>query len=144
MQELPVLEEMMKKAGLIIGFYSKKFDVPVLNKYFNFNLEAIPHFDILDEIEKSFGRRISLDLLGEANLGIKKTGHGLDAIDWYARGEMQKLKDYCKQDVKITKEIFDLIVRQGYLWVPQRNNPQMAKVELKYEEAPPAPQMGLF
>jgi hypothetical protein len=73
-QELPVLEEMMKKAGLIIGFYSKKFDVPVLNKYFNFNLEAIPHFDILDEIEKSFGRRISLDLLGEANLGIKKDG----------------------------------------------------------------------
>jgi DEAD/DEAH box helicase domain-containing protein len=142
--ELPVLEEMMKNAGLIIGFYSKKFDVPVLNKYFKFNLEAIPHYDILDEIEKVWGRRISLDLLGEANLGLKKSGHGLDAIDWWNNGEIQKLKDYCVQDVKITKEIFDLIGKQKYLWIPQRNVPEMAKVSLEYKEPEPTPQVGLF
>lgn len=142
--ELPKLEEMMQKAGLIIGFYSKKFDVPVLNKYFKFNLAALPHYDILDEIEKVWGRRISLDLLAEANLGTRKTGHGTDASEWWHRGEIQKLKDYCKQDVKITKDIFDLIRNQGYLWIPQRNTPEMAKVELKYKEAEPKPQGGLF
>lgn len=143
--EFSALGKMMKEAGLIIGFSSKRFDVPVLNKYFPFNLAAIPHFDILEEIENSWGRRISLDLLGEANLGIKKTGHGLDAIDWYRDGEMEKLKEYCKQDVRITKEIFDLIRKQGYLWIPQRHLPQMGKAEIAYkEEDHITPQGSLF
>ncbi len=142
--ELEGLGEMMKNAGLIVGFWSKRFDVPILNNYFKFNLAAIPHYDILDEIVKAWGRRISLDLLGEANLGIRKTGHGLDAIDWYKNGEMQKLKDYCTQDVKITKQIFDLIRTQKYLWIPQRNTPEMAKVELEYQEPEVPPQTTLF
>ncbi len=142
--EFPQLEEMMKHAGLVIGFSSRRFDVPVLNKYFKFNLSALPHYDILEEIEKSFGRRISLDLLAEANLGVKKTGHGLDAIGWWKNGEKDKVKEYCKHDVKITKEIFDLICRQGYLWIPQRNSPHMVKVALIFKEPEPKLQGGLF
>ncbi|KKU15543.1 hypothetical protein A3I34_02725 [Candidatus Jorgensenbacteria bacterium RIFCSPLOWO2_02_FULL_45_12] len=143
-RELDELGEMMRKAGLIIGFSSKRFDVPILNNYFKFNLGAVPHYDILEQIENKWGRRISLDLLSEANLGIRKTGHGLEAIEWYKNGEMEKLKEYCKQDVKITKQIFDLIKAQKYLWIPQRNNPEMAKVELKYEEKEPDPQGALL
>ena len=76
---------------------------------------------------------------------MKKSGHGLDAIDWYRNGEMEKLKEYCKQDVKITKEIFDLIRKQGYLWIPQRHVPQMGKAEIVYkEEDHEAPQESLF
>jgi len=143
--EFEALADMMQNAGLIIGFASKRFDVPVLNKYFKYNLEAVPHYDILEQIENSWGRRISLDLLGEANLGMKKTGHGLDAIDWYRNGEIKKLKDYCTQDVRLTKEIFDLIKKQGYLWIPQRNIPQMGKAEIIFrEEDHEAPQESLF
>lgn len=141
---LSALGDIMQKAKLIVGFSSKRFDVPVLNKYFKFNLAAIPHYDILEAIENSWGRRISLDLLGEANLNIKKTGHGLDAIDWYRNGEMQKLKDYCKQDVRITKDIFDLIKTRGYLWIPQRNTPEMARVIVSYKEEEPSPQASLL
>ncbi|MEK9194659.1 MAG: hypothetical protein AAB884_02505, partial [Patescibacteria group bacterium] len=100
----------------------------------NFNLTAVPHFDILEEIEKIFGRRVSLGSLAEANLNIGKTGHGLEAIELYKKGEIEKLKNYCLQDVKITKEIFDLIRNQGYLWVPRRDIPQMAKVAIEYKE----------
>src|SRR3989344_2090301 len=84
--ELGKLDDFFKNANLIIGFSSKRFDVPVLEKYFKFNLAAVPHYDILEEIVKSFGRRIGLGVLAEANLGIGKTGHGLEAIDMYARG----------------------------------------------------------
>jgi len=143
--EFEALADMMQNAGLIIGFASKRFDVPVLNKYFKYNRESVPHYDILEQIENSWGRRISLDLLGEANLGMKKTGHGLDAIDWYRNGEIKKLKDYCTQDVRLTKEIFDLIKKQGYLWIPQRNIPQMGKAEIIFrEEDHEAPQESLF
>lgn len=141
--EFDKMAALFKKAKLLIGFSSKRFDVPVLNKYFDFNLAAIPHYDILEEIEKAFGRRIGLGILAEANLGMGKTGHGLEAIELYRRGEIQKLKDYCLQDVKITKGIFDLIKEQGYLWIPQKYNPQMIKLPLVYKEEN-SPQAGLF
>ena len=141
--ELDELGDTLKNAGLLVGFSSKRFDVPVLEKYFDFKLSAVPHYDILEEIQKEFGRRISLGILAEANLGIKKTGHGLEAIDMYRRGEIEKLKSYCLQDVKITKEIFDLINNQGYLWIPQRDVPDMIKLPLTYKEEV-SPQSQLF
>ncbi len=141
--ELDELGRFLKSASPLIGFSSKRFDVPVLEKYFDFKLSAVPHYDILEEITKAFGRRIGLGVLAEANLGIGKTSHGLEAIGMYARGEMEKLKNYCLQDVKITKEIFDLIRNQGYLWIPQRDVPDMIKLPLTYKEED-SPQAGLF
>ena len=90
----------------------------------------------MGEIEEKLGKRISLDLLARANLGQErgKTGSGLDAIRYYREGRMDELKKYCLQDVKVTKEIFDLIREQGYLWVPQRNTPEMARVELHFQD----------
>jgi len=137
--EMNKLEDMMKNAYLLIGFASKRFDVPVLDKYFKFNLSSLPHFDILEEVEKSFGRRVGLGILAEANIGAGKTAHGLDAVDFYRNGDIEKLKEYCLQDVKITKEIYDLMKRQGYLWIPQRNTSQMEKVEFTFNEVEPPP-----
>lgn len=134
--ELNEFVELVKNSKLLIGFYSKHFDVPVLKKHFPFNLLSISHYDILEEIEKVLGRRIGLGVLAEANLGIGKTGHGLESIELYKKGEMQKLKDYCVQDVKITKDIFELIKNRGFLWIPERGIPQMKKIEIKYIEEP--------
>lgn len=125
---------LLQNAKLLVGFYSKKFDVPVMDKYFKFKLAAVPHYDILEEIEKVFGRRIGLGILAEANVGAGKTAKGLDAIDFWKNGEMDKLKAYCLQDVKITKEIFDLIRSRGFLYIPKRDVPQMEKVVMEYKE----------
>ena len=127
---------LVKNARLLIGFSSKRFDVPVLKKHIPFDMAKMPHFDILEEIEKVLGRRIGLGVLAEANLGVGKTGHGLEAIELWKRGEVQKLKDYCAQDVKITKDIFELIKNRGFLWIPERGIPQMKKIEIKYMEEP--------
>ena len=129
--ELNELGEVLKKANLLIGFSSKRFDVPVLEKYFNFKVAAIPHYDILEEIERNLGRRIGLGILAEANLGMGKSASGLQAIEFYRQGEIEKLKEYCLQDVKVTKGIYDLIKNQGYLWIPQRNLPQMIKLPIE-------------
>jgi len=81
--------------------------------------------------------------LAAANLKIGKTGHGLEAIELYKKGELEKLKNYCLQDVKITKEIFDLIKSQGYLWIPQRDIPQMTKLPIEFKEVT-SPQLPLI
>ncbi len=134
--ELDQFVALVRSARLLIGFSSKRFDAAVLKKHFPFNIATIPHFDILEEIEKVLGRRIGLGVLAEANLGIGKTGHGLEAIDLYRRGDIQKLKDYCVNDVKITKDIFELIKNRGFLWIPERGIPQMKKIEISYHEEP--------
>lgn len=144
--ELERFGALAKSAGLLIGFSSKRFDLLVLEKYFNFSLALIPHFDILEEVEKIFGRRVGLGILAEANLGVGqgKTGTGLEAIELYRQGKMDELKNYCLQDVKLTKEIFDLIKAQGHLWIPQRYSPMMVKVTILYKEVEASPQAKLI
>ena len=132
--EFPELGDILKRTHLLIGFSSKRFDVPVMEKYFSFNLAAVPHMDILEEIEKTLGRRIGLGVLAEANINAGKTGHGMEAIDLYRQGEIEKLKAYCLQDVKLTKEIYDLICARQYLWIPERNTTTMKKLMLSYKE----------
>ena len=132
--EMEKLGEVLKRTELIITFAGERFDLPVLEKYFNFNLYSISHFDILEEVEKNLGRRIGLGVLAEANIGAGKMGHGLEAIEMYKRGEIDKLKEYCLQDVKITKDIYELNKKQGYLWIPERNTSQMTKLAIEYKE----------
>ncbi len=140
--ELDKLGEMLQGARLLVGFSSKRFDLPILQKYFKFNLSAISHYDILEEVEKAFGRRVGLGVLAEANLGVGKSAHGLQAIEFYKNGEMEKLKSYCLQDVRLTKDLYELMKKQGFLWVPQRYAPQMAKVSFEIEEpAVPPPRL---
>ncbi len=141
--ELQALGELMQKSHLIVTFAGVRFDIPVLAKYFPWNINAIKHFDILEEVESRLGRRIGLGILAEANLGVGKTGHGLEAIELYRQGEMDKLKSYCLNDVKITKDLYELIKKQGYLWIPERYTSQMTKLMLPYTEEEP-PQNQLF
>lgn len=137
--ELDKLGEMLQQAYLIVGFASKRFDLPILQKYFRFNLSSIPHYDILEEVEKHYGRRVGLGVIAEANLGCGKSGHGLKAVEFYKKGEMEKLKAYCLDDVRLTKDLYELIKNQGYLWIPQRDVPQMSKVMFNYKEIAPPP-----
>jgi DEAD/DEAH box helicase domain-containing protein len=126
---------LLKEAGLIIGFAINRFDIPVLNKHYPFNLFGLPRLDILDDIEMATGSRISLNLLAEANLGLQKTHHGLEAIRLYREGNMVELRDYCLNDVKLTKELYDLGKRQGYLAVPNRKTGETAEVAFAWKDA---------
>lgn len=129
------LGELLKKTGLLIGFSSKRFDVPVLEKYFKFNINRIPHIDLLEEIELNLGRRVSLDVLAKTNIGIGKTNHGLEAIKFYNEGDLASLERYCINDVKITKELYELAKKQGHLFIPERTTGELIKVSLNWQES---------
>ena len=99
----PVIE----RADILIGFNSDHFDIPLLNKYYSGDLTRIKSLDLLAEIKKSLGRRVSLDQVAEGTLGRGKSGSGLQAIEWWKKGDIDNLRRYCLDDVKITKEIYD-------------------------------------
>lgn len=55
----PIIDELWEwflRADRIIGFNSKKFDVPALTPYFNGDLGTLPHFDLLEIIRNIIGR----------------------------------------------------------------------------------------
>lgn len=106
-EELKNLWPIIEKADMLIGFNSDHFDIPLLNKYYPGDITKIKSLDILNEVRKSLGRRISLDALASATLGKNKSGHGIEATKWWKNGEIDKVRKYCIEDVKITKELYD-------------------------------------
>lgn len=114
-EELHELWPILERADMMIGFTSEHFDLPLLNKYYPGDLTKVPHLDILKEIKQQYGRRMKLDQLAEGTLGVKKSGHGLDAIKWWQKGEIDKIRAYCADDVKITKELYDYALANGKL-----------------------------
>lgn len=114
-EDLGRLWPIIERADVLIGFNSDHFDIPILNKYYPGDLLNIKSLDLLAEVRKSLGRRIGLDAIAEATLGIRKSGHGLQAIEWWRNGERDKLQKYCEQDVKVTKSVYDFAQENKYL-----------------------------
>ena len=109
------LIEHFKKCDLVVGFNVKRFDFRVLAGYSNFNFEKLPTLDILEEVHNRLGYRLSLDHLAKVTLGQKKTADGLQALRWWKQGRIREIIDYCKKDVKITRDLFLYGQQNGYL-----------------------------
>lgn len=105
--ELPQMWRLLEAADRIIGYNLLGFDYKVLNTYYPGDLFKFPTLDIMAEIEKAIGFRVKLDDVAHASLGTGKSGNGLQAIEFFRRGEIDKLRDYCLQDVKVTKEVYE-------------------------------------
>lgn len=114
-EDFPKLWKHIEGADMLIGYNSDHFDIPLLNKYYEGDLTAIKSLDLLSEIKKSLGRRIRLDSVAEGTLGVKKSGDGLEAIRWWRQGEVEKVKRYCTDDVRITKDIYEFARENNFL-----------------------------
>src|SRR3989344_1470957 len=123
-------------ATRLVGFSSKRYDVPVLHLFFQrfaprleLDLWRKEHVDILEYVVGAPGERISLSKLSAANLGEAKTRHGWEAISLYRKGQIDELKEYCLKDVELTRRLFELGTDRGYLLVPDKRNGEVTKVE---------------
>jgi len=117
-KEFPLFEKLLKESGALIGFSLNYFDIPVLKGHFPHNFSRLKVIDILEEVERQRGHKIGLGQLAQANIGAGKTGSGLEAIELYREGKIEELKNYCLNDVKITKDLYELAKNQGHLIIP--------------------------
>lgn len=116
--ELGDLWPILEKAERTIGYNSEHFDMPILNKYYTGDLLSFPHLDLLKQIKESSGKRYKLDDVAKATLeNTTKSGDGLEAQKWWENGEKDKVKKYCEQDVKVTKEIYDYGRKNRMLYI---------------------------
>lgn len=114
--ELSQLFSILENSSLIIGFNVVSFDLQVLQGYYPGKMTQFKTFDILEDIREIIGRRLSLNDLVSATLGKKKSGHGLHAIELYKQGKFEELKNYCFDDVILTKELFDFGLKKNEIY----------------------------
>ena len=114
-ETLAVMIERLFALDLVVGFNNKRFDNKVLSVYTDRDLSRLPSFDILEAISTRLGYRLSLDRLAETTLGVNKDGDGLQALRWFKQGAMDKLAEYCRKDVEITRDLFLFGLRQQHL-----------------------------
>ena len=134
--EFPEMFKLFEKADRIIGFNSIGFDVPALSPYLPAHWPKLKHFDILGEIKKIEGKRMSLNSIAKATLGSTKNDVGENAIKYWNSGtpeSLSKLKKYCEMDVAITRDVYDHAVKNGVLkYIDFWNETHEIKLDFSY------------
>ncbi|MEI7741604.1 MAG: ribonuclease H-like domain-containing protein [bacterium] len=123
----------LEKADRIIGYNILGFDFPVMAKYYAGDLLRIPSLDIMKELERELGFRVKLDSVAEATLGHGKSGNGLQAIDWWKKGEIDKIREYCLMDVKVTRECYEFGKKNKFLEVADKNGGKLTVKTEKFD-----------
>jgi DEAD/DEAH box helicase domain-containing protein len=114
-EDLQKLWPILEAADALVGFNSLHFDTPLLNKYYAGDLMQMKQIDLLVAVKDGLGRRLRLDTIAKATLGEAKSADGLQAVRWWREGRQQEVIDYCIQDVKVTKDIYEYALEHKLL-----------------------------
>ena len=139
-EDLPKLWAILERTDMLVGFNSDSFDIPLLNRYYPGDLTKIKSLDLLTEVYKSLGRRIRLDSLAKATLGRGKTGEGLKAMDWWREGLFDKVRKYCIEDVRLTRELYEYALKHKSMKYKDLREVRDIKLDTSdWEKLPEAP-----
>lgn len=107
----------------IVTFNGNRFDLEVLSAYGPTKPLLGRSFDVLAELKRRLGFRVSLQSLAQATLGRSKTSSGEEAIRFWRSGDpalRQKVVEYCKQDVALLRDCVEYGRREGYVRIPSQ------------------------
>jgi DEAD/DEAH box helicase domain-containing protein len=131
-KQVPALVADLKAADRIIGFNLLQFDYQVLKYYSPERFSDLPTLDLLADIYNKLGFRIGLDALAAATLGARKSADGLMAIRWFREGKLDELTAYCRDDVAVTKQLFEAGRDKGFVQYVDRDG-QTKRVNVNWK-----------
>jgi DEAD/DEAH box helicase domain-containing protein len=104
----------------VVGFNVLRFDYEVLSPYQPdvFRLLSGKTVDVLEDVFTTLGFRVKLTHLAEATLGRSKTADGIEAVRLWRDGERQKLVEYCRADVELTRDLYAHGLTRGEIFYP--------------------------
>jgi len=123
----------LHEADLVVGFNIKGFDYKVLGAYTDRNLHALPTFDVLQDVHSRLGFRLGLDHLARETLDRGKTADGLQAVEWFRRGEMDKVVGYCKEDVAVLRDLFAYGLKNGHLVYREKQENRRLRLSVDWD-----------
>jgi DEAD/DEAH box helicase domain-containing protein len=128
--ELKNLNELCEER-LVIGYNIRGFDLPVMAAY-GLDLKRLDVFDIMYDLETLTRQRfLKLEAVARGTLGAGKSADGLMAVEWWKKGEIQKIIDYCMQDVKVTRDVFQFGRQNGFVRI-QRSEEKITEVPVQW------------
>jgi DEAD/DEAH box helicase domain-containing protein len=107
----------------VVTFNGVRFDLEVLSAYGDVRELRGKSLDLLQDLKRRLGFRVSLESLAQATLGKGKTGTGLDAVRWWRSGDpalRERVVEYCRKDVEVLREIVAHGRRAGFVKVPSQ------------------------
>jgi len=100
---------------LIVGYNIRGFDLPVLVPY-GLEMKGLDVFDIMYDLEALTRQRfLKLEHVARGTLNAGKSADGLKAVEWWKSGEIQKIIEYCQQDVRVTRDVFQFGRQNGFV-----------------------------
>ena len=105
--EIPLMVENLGGIGVVVGFNITKFDYSVLAPHAqHFDFQRLPTIDLLTCVYRQLSYRVSLDNIASATLGARKSADGLLALQWWKEQKLDLIREYCEQDVALTRDIY--------------------------------------
>lgn len=117
----------LKSYDLVVGFNTVGFDWKLVNATWKSEAERrSKDYDVLREIWISKGLNpdnfvpqthggYKLDDVAFETIGMRKTANGALAPIMFQEGRIAELIDYCIEDVRIEKSLFEFVVANGYV-----------------------------
>jgi DEAD/DEAH box helicase domain-containing protein len=116
-QDAAALVAELKSADRVIGFNIINFDYEVLKPYApNENFRAFRSTDMLLDISRALNFRLKLDSIAKATLGSTKIADGVQSVEWFKKGDLEKVAEYCKADVDITRRVYEFGRDNGFVY----------------------------
>ena len=143
------------RATQIVGFNHIGFDYRVVAGVYHSDahqrsqlytkLAGLNNFDMLFELKKLLGHRLKLESIARPTLGTGKSADGMQALKWYKEGKLDKIIEYCKVDVEVTRDVHRFALEHGKLLYDSKLGIKTVNVEWKLGKEKKAPQqMSLF
>jgi DEAD/DEAH box helicase domain-containing protein len=133
-EDVPELQERLLKADRISGFNVLRFDYPVTWAVAKADWKpGHPVYDQLLPKTDDMLRRIwqalglnpdvftsahkgwGLNAVAEQTLNARKIGYGGDGPKWFQAGQIQKVCNYCLDDVALERDLTDFVERYGFV-----------------------------
>jgi DEAD/DEAH box helicase domain-containing protein len=125
------LIDLLLEATLVVGYNIRGFDYEVLRAYTDEDLQALPTLDLMYDLEQRLGFRPKLDSVVSATLGEGKIADGMQALEWWRTGDIDKIIEYCREDVRVTRDLYDFGKRNRWVQV-SRFGGSPRKVEIDW------------
>ncbi len=109
------LVEDLLAADRVVGFNVDRFDLVVLEAYAGARVHRVRTLDLLAEVRRRLGFRLSLAHLARETLGAGKSADGLQSLAWVAEGRFDLVEKYCRDDVRITAALWAHGRQEGYV-----------------------------
>jgi DEAD/DEAH box helicase domain-containing protein len=128
----------------IVGFNIVRFDNTIVAHDAGQPREALDQrsFDILVDLTARLGHRVKLEQVALATLGRGKSGAGDQAVAWWKVAELlsdyepdvaemylQRVKDYCGDDVELERDIYRFGCEHGYVRYASRGKIEQIAVD---------------